>query len=136
MTNTEPQTIVSTFYASLAAKDGPAVNALIVENFAEDATVHLPESLPYGGTISGRSTLANALGGMASSPTPVGPANLVVSELLSTESSVAAHVQFDWFAPGSESGVPSQAVELWTFRNGKVQTMRAFYWDTAALVRR
>jgi hypothetical protein len=28
------------------------------------------------------------------------------------------------------------ALELWTFDGGRVQEIRAFYWDTAALIER
>jgi len=134
MTSNEPSKIVEAFYSALAANDGAAVAEIINTSFAADATVHLPESLPYGGTLSGRATLAKALGGMASMPKPFGPTNLVVADLIARANGVVARVEFDWYAPGSDTSVPSQALELWTFSDGIVQSMRAFYWDTAALV--
>lgn len=122
------------FYDALTSKDGAAVSELITTSFADDATIHLPESLPYGGTISGRESLARTLGAMASMPRPVGPSEPVITDLATADNGIVARVEFDWFAPGSETSVRSNALELWTFTEGLVQSMRAFYWDTAALV--
>ncbi|MFE3055763.1 hypothetical protein [Nocardia sp. NPDC059236] len=34
------------------------------------------------------------------------------------------------------AGRPMDALEWWTFDDGRVHTIRAFYWDTAAMSQR
>jgi hypothetical protein len=46
---------------------------------------------------------------------------------------VVAWISFDWLTPGAEAGTPNQALELWTFADGQVRDIRAFYWDTDAI---
>lgn len=132
MTNTD---IVREFYQAVAAKDADALEQLIGGHFDTGASVVFPESLPYGGTVAGAAKLARMFAGMAKAPEPAGPAGLDLTGLVGDGDQIAARVEFHWHAPGGASApVPSSALELWTFADGKVREIRAYYWDTAALV--
>lgn len=126
--------LVREFYRAVAEKDAAALDALITAAFDEDARVVFPDSLPYGGTVSGAAKLARMFTRMASSPVPVGAADLVLVDLVDGGSRVAARIEFAWYAPGSEVGIPASALELWTFAGARVREIRAYYWDTAALI--
>jgi ketosteroid isomerase-like protein len=126
--------IVREFYRAVASKDAAALEQLITGHFDADASVVFPESLPYGGTVRGAAKLARLFARMASAPAPVGAADLVLAGLADGGDRIAAQVEFAWYAPGSRVAVPSSALELWTFAGGRVREIRAYYWDTAALI--
>ena len=46
---------------------------------------------------------------------------------------MVAWITFEWKNPGSEDAVPNAALEVWSFSDGLVREIRAFYWDTAAI---
>jgi ketosteroid isomerase-like protein len=127
--------VVREFYRAVAASDADAVRALVRDRFAEDATLTWPEALPYGGTVAGRDRLAKVLGGAAASTAKVGAQDLRLLELADGGDRVAAEVAFDYYPPGGADAVASRAVEFWEFADGLVTAVRAYYWDTAALVR-
>jgi len=46
---------------------------------------------------------------------------------------VVAWITFEWKNPGSDDAVPNAALEVWSFSDGLVREIRAFYWDGAAI---
>jgi ketosteroid isomerase-like protein len=132
VTNAE---LVRSFYRAVANRDEDAVAELVGEHFAEEATLRLPGSLPYGGTVEGRRRLERVFRAAANATDPVGPTALEVLDIVEGADRCAVQLRFDWHAP-SGGGVVSGtgAVELWTFAGGLVKDITAYYSDTAACV--
>ncbi|WP_182379295.1 nuclear transport factor 2 family protein [Nocardioides sp. WS12] len=129
--SSQPHEIVAAFYEAAAGRDAGALDALLESSFHEDAAVHWPEGLPYGGRIEGRAILRKVFAGLATPDPVMGPENLtVVSVVDGGGDQVVAQVAFDWRANGAT--IASGALELWTFAGGLVTEVRAYYWDTAA----
>jgi len=130
----QPGAVVRAFYEAVGKGDADAVRSLVRERFAEDATLTWPESLPYGGTVAGRSRLERVLGGAAAATAPaVGVQNLRLVDVIDGGDRVAAQLEFDWIAPNGAGAVSGTgAVEVWTFTGEQVSSIRAYYWDTAA----
>ena len=126
-----PAEIVQSFYAAIAGRDGQALQGLVAESFADDAAVVFPEGLPYGGRVEGAAKLAKLFAGLVSSPTPIGPQNLTITDIIDDGDRIVAHVEFEGYSPTGGS-IDSSALELWSFDGTKVVEMKAFYWDTAA----
>jgi len=127
-----PPDVVRAFYAAVARRDADSIAELVARSFREEASIAWPEGLPYGGRVEGSRRLAKLFAGMASSPVPVGPEGLEVVSIVDGGEQVAAQLEFRWRAPGSTESIPSGALELWTFDQGLVSEIRAYYWDTAA----
>jgi ketosteroid isomerase-like protein len=127
--------LVLAFYAAVNAHDAAAIAGLVDERFAADAVLLLPPSLPYGGRFQGAATLRKLFTAMATAATPIGPDAIRVVEVIASGDGVAVRLEFDWCPPGSTTSIPSGAVEVWNFRQGRVREIRAFYWDTAQCVR-
>lgn len=125
--------IVERFYAGVSARDAEAIGSVVDDHFAEDASVEWPPSLPYGGRVEGAQRLRKMFVGMTASEVKIGPDAPQVTSITASGDTVAAELSFDWYPPGKPDGVPSGALELWTFDGDKVRSIRAFYWDTAAL---
>ena len=130
-----PSDVVRAFYDAVVRRDSGALTELVSRSFREDAAIIWPEGLPYGGRVDGARRLGKVFAGMASSPDPVGPDGLAVVSVVDGGDQVAAQLTFDWRAPGSSQSIPSGALELWTFDDGLVTEIRAYYWDTAACQR-
>ncbi|MEV6985388.1 nuclear transport factor 2 family protein [Sphaerisporangium sp. NPDC051017] len=128
--------VVHRFYAAVAAKDAEAIGRLIDELFAEDAVLTLPPSLPYGGQVSGARRLRRMFTGSASSTVKVGPVDLRITSVTVGDDRVAVELAFDWYAPGSDDPLATGAVEIWTFADGRVAAIDAYYRDTAACAAR
>jgi len=128
----EPAHVVRAFYDAVAARDSNGLSEIVKNSFHADASISWPEGLPYGGRVEGASRLSRLFVGMASSPVPVGPSGLEVVSIVDGGGMVAAQLEFSWHAPGSTDSIPSGALELWTFDQGLVSEIRAYYWDTAA----
>jgi ketosteroid isomerase-like protein len=127
--------LIRSFYRAVAGRDGDAVATLVGEHFTEDAVLRLPGSLPYGGTIQGRRRLERIFRGAADAAEPVGPSGLEILDVVEGGDRCAVELRFDWRAPAGGGVVPGTgAVELWTFADGRVQDITAYYWDTAACV--
>jgi ketosteroid isomerase-like protein len=126
----QPREVIAAFYEAAAGRDAAALDELLVQSFHEDAAVHWPEGLPYGGRIEGRALLRKVFAGLATPDTVMGPDNLEVASIVDGGDQVVAQVTFDWHANGGV--IASGALELWTFQDGLVTECRAYYWDTAA----
>jgi len=123
--------VVAELYRLVGAHEPAEVKSYVNDHFAEDAQLTLPKELPYGGTLRTKRVLASVFGASAASDANVGPANLVVLELVADGGTVIAELGFDW-AGGSNAGQPSRAIEKWIFNaDGLVQTIDAYYLDPA-----
>ena len=125
--------IVADFYAALGGADVDAVAAAIDAHFAEDAAIEWPPSLPHGGRIESSRRLRGLFTGIAKAGNQAGATNLTLVRTIGDGDHVVAWITFDWKNPGSEVTVPNSALEVWSFSGDKVQEIRAFYWDGAAI---
>lgn len=130
----QPVDVVQSFYTLINRGDTTALGALIDEHFAEQAVVEFPPSLPYGGRLQGVKILRKVFVGLAGGNSGVGPRALVVENVLGDGDLAVAILRFDWYAPEANNPVQSGACETWRFEDTKVVEIRAYYWDTAALV--
>ncbi|WP_216893179.1 nuclear transport factor 2 family protein [Nocardia alni] len=133
--NTPPQTpaeIVRAFYDAITAQDPQRLAELAETSFAEDITLDAPPSLPYGGTVRGAHRLSRMFQGMARGPADIGPRNLRMESIVAERDTVVARLAFDYRSPAG-SDIASGALEEWAFTDGRAVTIRAYYWDTAAL---
>ena len=126
--------VVEAFYDALNLRDVDALAALVDESFDEGVVLDLPPSLPHGGRLEGAARLRRMFLAMAGGRVGLGPRHVEVERLVGDGEHVVAVLGFDWYPPGGERPIASGASEMWTFRDGKVASIRAFYWDTAALV--
>ncbi|KAA1421907.1 nuclear transport factor 2 family protein [Nocardioides humilatus] len=126
----EPRQVVETFYEAAKNRDGEALVALIDTSFREDAAVEWPAGLPYGGRVEGAAVLRKVFAGLATPDPSFGPDGLNVLTVVEDGDHVAVQVSFAFRANGS--AIDSGALELWTFTDGLVAEVKAYYWDTAA----
>ena len=119
-----PEQIVRTFYRAMATGDVPLLERVISGAFAATATLARPESLPGGGVLDGHEAIVGFLRRAA------GKAPLVVDDISVADdgSRVFATVTI------TLGGTTSTALEQWTVDDGKVTSIRAYYWDTAAML--
>jgi ketosteroid isomerase-like protein len=129
-----PVDIVTGFYRAINTADADAIGTTIDTWFDDDASIEWPPSLPHGGRISGARKLRGLFTAIArpGSPAP-GPANLVLVRAIGSGDDVVAWITFDWADPASGTSTPNSALELWSFADGKVHEIRAYYWDHAAI---
>jgi hypothetical protein len=118
---------VQEFYDLLVQGRGDDVAKFVEANFAENATLSRPESLPGGGSLNGAKGIAKFMRAAGS-----GVAGLSLRSVHRSPSpnevSVFAEVAVNL------GGVATTAVEWWTFTGEKVTSLRAYYWDTAAIL--
>ena len=118
---------VREFYDLLIQGRGDDVAKFVLANFAEDATLTRPESLPGGGPLQGAKSIAKFMRAAAS-----GVAGLSLRSVHHSSSpnevSVFAHVALNL------GEAATTAIEWWTFTGARVTSMRAYYWDTAAIL--
>jgi ketosteroid isomerase-like protein len=118
---------VREFYDLLAQGRGDDVATFVAANFADDAEVTRPESLPGGGSINGATFIARFMRAAAS-----GVADLALRSVHASPSpdgvSVFAEIALNL------GGTATTAIEWWTFTEGRITSMRAYYWDTAAIL--
>jgi len=134
MVNNTPASIsvVNRFYTALAAGNAAELGALLDEHLAPDVVLRLPPGLPYGGTLSGKSTLKSMFTVAATTPPVVGPIAPTVESLAGTNTVVFAEVRFTWAgSDGTGEGSESRATEKWVFADEKISEIVAYYWDPA-----
>jgi ketosteroid isomerase-like protein len=118
---------VREFYDLLVQGRGDDVAKFVEAHFAEDATLSRPESLPGGGSLTGARGIGKFMRAAASGV--AGLSLQSVHESSSTdEVNVFAQVVLDL------GGAATEAIEWWTFAGEKVTSLRAYYWDTAAII--
>jgi ketosteroid isomerase-like protein len=128
-----PAQIVADFYAALSGGDAASIGATIDAHFADDAAVEWPPSLPHGGRVETSRRLRGLFTGIAKAGNQAGATSLKVLRIIGDGDHVVAWITFDWKNPGSDDAVPNAALEVWSFSDGLVQEIRAFYWDSAAI---
>lgn len=121
---------VEAFYRAVGSRDAVSVARIVEARFAPDASITWPDSLPYGGTLSGAPVIAKVLSRAATASGVGGPANVQLLEVIGDGQRIAARVAFDWSASGDSPSISTEAVELWSFTDGTVTAIHAFYWDT------
>lgn len=119
---------VREFYDLLVQGRGDDVAGFVESNFAEDATLSRPESLPGGGSLTGSRGIAKFMRAAAS-----GVAGLSLRSVHQSPSSN----EIDVFAEVALTlgGTATTAIEWWTFTPAGVTSLRAYYWDTAAILK-
>ncbi|BDB44196.1 nuclear transport factor 2-like protein [Mycobacterium kiyosense] len=82
----------------------------------------------------GQSTATRGLfTGIAKAGNQAGATNLTLLRTIGDGDHVVAWITFEWKNPGSEDTVPNSALEVWSFSGDRVQEIKAFYWDAAAI---
>ena len=120
---------VEGFYRALFARDADRVGQMVDELFAPDAVLHRPESLPGGGRTEGASRIKRFMVGAATMEGgPLDVAEMKIARVIEGGGDeVAVELEFPF------AGRPTGALEVWTVRDHKVQSIRAWYWDTHAM---
>ncbi|MGM5069145.1 nuclear transport factor 2 family protein [Rhodococcus qingshengii] len=116
--------IASMFYDAVAGGDVPALREVVSSSFAEDAWLRRPESLPGGGVCDGRDHI------LAFMEKAVGKVPLVVRAIDVNGAGTEAYAHIE-ITLGETS---TSALEWWSYAGGQVVSVKAFYWDTAAMV--
>ena len=119
---------VREFYDLLVQGRGDDVARFVESNFAEDATLSRPESLPGGGSLTGAKSIGKFMRAAAS-----GVAGLSLRSVHQSASSDEINVFAD--VALTLGGTATTAIEWWTFKAPGVTSLRAYYWDTAAILR-
>ena len=118
---------VRQFYDLLVQRRGDDVAAFVEANFADDATLSRPESLPGGGSLTGAKGIAKFMRAAAS-----GVTGLTLRSVHQSPSSNGVSVFAEVVV--NLGGAATTAIEWWTFSAERVTSLRAYYWDTAAIL--
>jgi hypothetical protein len=124
--------IVESSYDALRARDGQLVGEVVDEHFAPDAALHRPESLPGGGVTGGADKIKRFMVAAATMDGPLDISKLEVHQILEHAGEDGEHVLADVRFP--VPGGTVNALEWWILRDLKVAEIRAYYWDTAAML--
>lgn len=133
MIGDEPRTnlrpVIEAFYRALFARDAELVGRIVDEHFAGDAVLHRPESLPGGGRTEGAHRIKRfMMGAAAMEGGPLDVATMKTARVIEgRDDEVAVELEFPF------AGEPTSALEVWTVRDLKVQSIKAYYWDTQAM---
>jgi hypothetical protein len=104
---------------------------LIVESFYD--ALRGPESLPGGGVTTGADKIKRFMSAVATMEGgPLDVSQMVVAEILEHAGEDCDHVVAEVQFPLGEGTI--SALEWWTVRDLKVAEIKAYYWDTAAMV--
>ena len=118
---------VREFYDLLVHGRGDDVATFVEANFDENATLTRPESLPGGGSLTGAKGIAKFMRAAASAVAGL-TLQSVHQSSSSNEVSVFAEIALNL------GGTATTAIEWWTFTGEDVTSLRAYYWDTAAIL--
>lgn len=121
---------IEAFYDALIGRDGERLGQIVDEHFAGDAVLERPESLPGGGRTAGAGRIKRLLAGAAGMED--GPLDVEHMEKAQVLECGSEHVVVELRFPFA--GEPTSSLEWWTVRDLKVVSLRAFYWDTAAML--
>src|SRR5688572_7283502 len=134
-THSKNRAILDRYYTALQHKNADELRSAIEEGFSTDAVLRISDSLPYGGTHSGRQVILTMLMGFVTTTTPIiRPEQIKIERIVEEGDSIVAKAVFPWLAPGASTPIQMSAFEWFTFRNGRVSEMVVSYWDTAACV--
>jgi len=120
---------IEAFYEALFARDAELIGAMVDEHFADDAVLERPESLPGGGRTEGAKRIKRFMvGAAAMEGGPLDVATMKVARVVENHGEeVVVELEFPF------AGTPTSALELWTVRDLKVRSIKAYYWDTKAM---
>lgn len=121
--------VVDAFYAALQAGQVDALAELIERNFAPDAVLWRPDSLPGGGRTEGPEKIRQFFAAAASGG---GLSSLKASRVIESVVDGTADVIVELTV--LLGGFPVHAVEWWTGSGGQITELRAYYWDTAGML--
>jgi hypothetical protein len=123
------RSVVERYYSLIDASNVEGVDAFVVDTFSADSSVSRPESLRGGGRLAGLERVRRFSRSAAAHSG--GPGAMRVGAVFErlTENGMDLVVELQ-FRIGD---VWSRALEWWTFEEGLVVSIQAFYWDTAAL---
>jgi hypothetical protein len=121
---------IEAFYRALFTRDGEHVGELIDEHFADDVVLQRPESLPGGGRVAGAPRVRRFMTAAATiEGGPIDVASMTIVRIIEgAGGEVAVELGFEF------DGTPMSALELWTLRDRKVHDIKAYYWDTHAMI--
>ncbi|MDQ1478918.1 MAG: hypothetical protein QOE62_4147 [Actinomycetota bacterium] len=119
--------LVENFYALLTSGDAAAVAAFVSNNFAADAQLIRPKSLPGGGVRSGVERIGRFMSAAVAGGSGLELRSVHVAPGVG---SVAVFAELG-LAIGESN---TTALEWWTYTGGRFTSLAAYYWDTAALL--
>jgi ketosteroid isomerase-like protein len=121
---------IEAFYGALFARDGESVGQLVDEHFADDVVLQRPESLPAGGRVEGARRVRRFMTAVATTEGgPIDVAKMTIVRIIEgAGDDVAVELGFPF------GGEPTTALEVWTVRDLKVMSIKAYYWDTHAMI--
>jgi ketosteroid isomerase-like protein len=125
--------IVREFYAGVIAKDLDCINAMIDTYFAQDAIVRMPQSLYYGGEYRGQTALKQLFSGLAHPKSAVRADSMRLERVCGSGDCVATILSFEWRGRGGDK-LLTRNTEWFTFEDGRITEILAFYEDTAQCV--
>jgi ketosteroid isomerase-like protein len=118
---------VQTLYANLAQGNLSKILALL----DPQATIHKPESLPYGGTYKGRDGFISLMTAVYKtwSDFQVIPQSIIASNGMVV-------VQGEWIAKikGAENTLDMPFLHLWKINNDLITEIWLYYWDTTRVL--
>jgi ketosteroid isomerase-like protein len=121
------------YYTALQQKNQDGLRKAIEEGFTSDAVLRISDSLPYGGTHAGRNIILTMLMGFLTTTQPIiRPEQIKIERVVEEGDYIVAKAVFPWLAPGGREPIPMSALEMFTFRDGRISEMVVSYWDTAA----
>ncbi|MBA3741363.1 nuclear transport factor 2 family protein [Sporichthya sp.] len=127
---------ITHLYELAAASKNEEMFGLINEILAPDVVLREATSLPFGGTFEGKANVLQALGAVMPF---VDSSKLVPERILSDGDVVVALFQaVHWRAEGFtthgvEVPAPTNFLEVWRFRDGKVVELQPWYFDQATV---
>jgi hypothetical protein len=115
---------IEAFYRALIARDADRVGRLVDEHFDDEAVLERPESLPGGGRTQGAQHIKRMM--IAAATHEGGPLDVaaisIVRVLEGFDDEVAVELEFPF------AGAPTTALEVWTVRDLKVQSIKSHYF--------
>jgi ketosteroid isomerase-like protein len=125
--STEALQVAEAFYGAIAARDPAAIDATLAHH---SLVVVEPDGLPYGGTYMGIEGFHELSTKVAASWKR---ARLLDVQLASAGNRVFGHFIFSAIARGTGQEVAVPIVEVLEVSDGKIVSIRPFYWDTYAV---
>jgi ketosteroid isomerase-like protein len=118
------RSVMERFYAAVVALDEPALRELV----HEDAELHQPPNLPYGGIYRGVSEMLELW------KTVVIPLADVTTAFVDSMVIEGGHAVAIAGANMARSGNPSLACEDYLVRDGKIARIRMFWYDPTPVI--
>ena len=118
--------LVKAYFAAAQSGDADALVALL----AEDAKIHVPASLPYGGTHTGANGFKQAMAGFANTWAQSESSEF---QYIAQGSTVVVVSRMQAKARATGRDVDCFIAELFVINNNRIEEVRPFYFDTASL---